>query len=66
MMREWLMSLPCVVENRVRVDVRGPNPVAFIGFNHKVITCKDDFIYFVAVNLEYEAYAWLITDRNKR
>ena len=51
-MREWLHTLPCVKENRVRIDVRGSNPVAWIGFSASIIRCKDDMYMFVALNLD--------------
>lgn len=51
-MRDWLMTLPCVMDRRVIVDVRGPWPVAFIGFRAKTVTCKEDMFMFVAENLD--------------
>jgi hypothetical protein len=46
-MREWLLSLPCVVRGEVIVDVRGPWPIMIKGIAAAVVRTKDDVINYV-------------------
>ncbi len=51
-LRQWLVTLPCVRDGRVRVDVRGPWPIMLIGMRASRIESQDDAITFVLLNVD--------------
>lgn len=51
-MRNWLLSLPCVIDGRVRVDVRGPWPVAILGYRTVQVEDHMDFLDFIIKYLD--------------
>jgi len=51
-MREWLLNLPCVLNDSVKIDVRGTYPVAIIGIIATTIESKNDMVNFVIMNLD--------------
>lgn len=51
-LRHWLATRPCVINGKVRVDVRGVWPVAIIGLIATTIRSQEEFVAFIAENLE--------------
>lgn len=51
-LKNWLITRPCVAKDRVKIDMRGPIPIAIIGLKATHIRTRKEFIEFVAFNLE--------------